>query len=171
MASASVFKVNFASPSGVFEKQYVQKIDGRNLYKVRNTLIKSPFLSGPLRHSPKLQNWDRRVNSQRISIKCYSGVEFENLQYVLAVGFGLPCTVMECGDVIYRSTLPPGDPFKLTVAGVTLAILAAAYLWATPGVAPGFWDMFVLGPLESILRPKLTKVEFTPNFPLYTSFY
>ncbi|VAH22173.1 unnamed protein product [Triticum turgidum subsp. durum] len=65
-------------------------------------------------------------------------------QLVEAVGVGLPCTVMACGDVIYRSTLPHNDGLTITAPGVALALAAASYLWATPGVAPGFFD-FVPG--------------------------
>ncbi|GAQ82918.1 hypothetical protein KFL_001290080 [Klebsormidium nitens] len=64
---------------------------------------------------------------------------------------------MDCGDVIYRSTLPKPSALQLTYGGVTLLSLISAYLWATPGVAPGFWDMFILSPLEGFIRPKYTQ--------------
>ncbi|MFQ6637533.1 hypothetical protein Gotur_012812 [Gossypium turneri] len=51
----------------------------------------------------------------------------------VGVGVGLPCTVMECGDIIYRSTLPKPDGLTLTVPGAILAVGALSYLWATPG--------------------------------------
>ncbi|XP_075484840.1 serine/threonine-protein kinase STN7, chloroplastic-like [Primulina tabacum] len=75
----------------------------------------------------------------------------------LGVGVGLPCTVMECGDIIYRSTLPKSNGIAVTVPGVILALGTLSYLWATPGVAPGFFDMFVLAPLERIFRPTYKK--------------
>eukprot|EP00270_Netrium_digitus_P006939 TRINITY_DN2001_c0_g1_i3.p1 TRINITY_DN2001_c0_g1~~TRINITY_DN2001_c0_g1_i3.p1 ORF type:complete len:615 (+),score=150.37 TRINITY_DN2001_c0_g1_i3:235-2079(+) len=75
----------------------------------------------------------------------------------LAVGVGLPCTVMECGDVIYRSTLPQNDSLRVTAGGIAFLSILAAYLWSTPGVAPGFWDMFVLAPMETRFRRKLSK--------------
>ncbi|MBV7591654.1 hypothetical protein KVQ90_24660, partial [Escherichia coli] len=56
-------------------------------------------------------------------------------QLVEAVGVGLPCTVMACGDVIYRSTLPHNDGLTITAPGVALA-LAAAFLHA-------FWNLVV----------------------------
>ncbi|KAJ6803757.1 serine/threonine-protein kinase STN7, chloroplastic [Iris pallida] len=77
-----------------------------------------------------------------------------------AVGVGLPCTVMECGDIIYRSTLPRSDGLTVTAPGVALAAAAASYLWATPGVAPAFWDMFVLAFLDRLLRPSYRKDDF-----------
>ncbi|XP_020265049.1 serine/threonine-protein kinase STN7, chloroplastic [Asparagus officinalis] len=76
---------------------------------------------------------------------------------VLGVGVGLPCTVMECGDIIYRSTLPRSDALTLTAPGAALALGAASYLWATPGVAPGFFDMFVLAFIERLFRPTYRK--------------
>ncbi|TYI51665.1 hypothetical protein E1A91_D12G191800v1 [Gossypium mustelinum] len=78
----------------------------------------------------------------------------------VGVGVGLPCTVMECGDIIYRSTLPKPDGLTLTVPGVILAVGALSYLWATPGVAPGFFDMFVLAFLERLFRPTFKKDDF-----------
>ncbi|KAK4484275.1 hypothetical protein RD792_011501 [Penstemon davidsonii] len=84
-----------------------------------------------------------------------SGGEILNLVHdlFLGVGVGLPCTVMECGDMIYRSTLPRSNEITLTVPGVILAMSTLSYLWATPGVAPGFFDMFVLAFVERIFRP------------------
>lgn len=81
-------------------------------------------------------------------------------EVIVGVGVGLPCTVMECGDMIYRSTLPQDEGINITPPGVLLTILAASYLWATPGVAPGFWDMFVLAPLQRFFRPSLRKDDF-----------
>ncbi|KXG22466.1 serine/threonine-protein kinase STN7, chloroplastic [Sorghum bicolor] len=81
-------------------------------------------------------------------------------QLVEAVGVGLPCTVMQCGDVIYRSTLPQNDGLTITAPGVALALAAVSYLWATPGVAPGFFDMFVLAFAERLFRPTFRKDDF-----------
>jgi hypothetical protein len=90
-----------------------------------------------------------------------SGVATElGRQLVEAVGVGLPCTVMQCGDVIYRSTLPQNDGLTITAPGVALALAAVSYLWATPGVAPGFFDMFVLAFAERLFRPTFRKVGF-----------
>ncbi|ERN05496.1 hypothetical protein AMTR_s00007p00257360 [Amborella trichopoda] len=79
---------------------------------------------------------------------------------VLGVGVGLPCTVMECGDIIYRSTLPRSNGLNVTAPGVALALGAISYLWATPGVAPGFFDMFVLAFVERLFRPTYRKDDF-----------
>ncbi|XVE91378.1 hypothetical protein REPUB_Repub01dG0004600 [Reevesia pubescens] len=78
----------------------------------------------------------------------------------VGVGVGLPCTVMECGDIIYRSTLPKPSGLTLTVPGAMLALGALSYLWATPGVAPGFFDMFFLAFVERLFRPTFRKDDF-----------
>lgn len=60
--------------------------------------------------------------------------------------------------MIYRSTLPKPSGLTLTIPGVVLAFGALSYLWATPGVAPGFFDMFVLAFVERLFRPTFRKV-------------
>lgn len=82
----------------------------------------------------------------------------------VAVGVGLPCTVMECGDMIYRSTLPKSNGLTVTIPGAILALGALSYLWATPGVAPGFFDMFILAFVERFLRPTYRKVSVNFSF-------
>lgn len=67
-------------------------------------------------------------------------------------------TVMACGDMIYRSTLPKSNELTITTPGVILALGTLSYLWVTPGVAPGFWDMFVIAFVERIFRPTYRKV-------------
>eukprot|EP00252_Welwitschia_mirabilis_P010581 TRINITY_DN2390_c0_g1_i1.p1 TRINITY_DN2390_c0_g1~~TRINITY_DN2390_c0_g1_i1.p1 ORF type:complete len:592 (-),score=96.90 TRINITY_DN2390_c0_g1_i1:188-1963(-) len=79
---------------------------------------------------------------------------------VIGVGVGLPCTVMECGDVVYRSTLPQTDGISITPPGVLLSFVIVSYLWSTPGVAPGFFDMFVLAVIERLFRPSYRKEDF-----------
>ncbi|KAJ4959895.1 hypothetical protein NE237_019805 [Protea cynaroides] len=86
-------------------------------------------------------------------------VDFVNHLFV-GVGVGLPCTVMECGDIIYRSTLPRSNELTITIPGAILALSAVSYLWATPGVAPGFYDMFVLAFVERLFRPTYRKDDF-----------
>lgn len=83
-----------------------------------------------------------------------------HIEPFLGVGVGLPCTVMECGDIIYRSTLPKPSGLILTAPGVALALATVSYLWATPGVAPGFFDMFFLAFIERLFRPSYRKDDF-----------
>lgn len=93
------------------------------------------------------------------TLDCRAALEFLD-HLMLGVGVGLPCTVMECGDVVYRSTLPRSNALNITPPGVLLTLFVASYLWATPGVAPGFWDMFLLAPLEQLIRPTYKKEDF-----------
>ncbi|KAL2234960.1 serine/threonine-protein kinase STN7, chloroplastic [Sesamum indicum] len=104
---------------------------------------------------------DKKLSTSRTRnfVVLASGVEIFNLVHdvFLGVGVGLPCTVMECGDIIYRSTLPRSNEITVTVPGVILALGTLSYLWATPGVAPGFFDMFVLAFVERVFRPTYKK--------------
>eukprot|EP00898_Chlorokybus_atmophyticus_P007096 jgi/Chlat1/7388/Chrsp6S07418 len=81
----------------------------------------------------------------------------------LGVGVGLPCTVMDCGDVVYRSTLQQNSGPTITPTGVALLGLLLAYLMSTPGVLPGFLDLLLAAPLDRVLRPpgRLKKSDFT----------
>lgn len=117
----------------------------------------SPFLGKKLspRYSPR-----SIISAHRaLSVVASGGEFFDSFHnFFLGVGVGLPCTVMECGDMIYRSTLPKSNGLTITAPGVALALAAVSYLWATPGVAPGFFDMFFLAFVERVIRPSLRKV-------------
>ncbi|RWW28683.1 hypothetical protein GW17_00006825 [Ensete ventricosum] len=124
-------------------------------------LSSSSFLSGhrclgrsgpPRQPSPALPGGRRAASPVRAVAHLHD--------LFVGVGVGLPCTVMECGDIIYRSTLPRSTGLTLTAPGVALALAAVSYLWATPGVAPGFFDMFVLAFVERIFRPTFRKDDF-----------
>ncbi|KMS97390.1 hypothetical protein BVRB_6g155590 [Beta vulgaris subsp. vulgaris] len=119
------------------------------------------FLGKPLLFKPQVGSLPS-FKSRRKCLVYAAGIElFDPIRDLfLGVGVGLPCTVMECGDIIYRSTLPRSDGLTLTVPGVVLALGTVSYLWATPGVAPGFWDMFVLAFVERIFRPTFKKDDF-----------
>lgn len=101
----------------------------------------------------------KSFGSRSNSFVVFSGIDVFSFVHdvFLGVGVGLPCTVMECGDIIYRSTLPKSNGISPTVPGVILALGTLSYLWATPGVAPGFFDMFVLAFVERIFRPTYKK--------------
>ncbi|KIY92162.1 hypothetical protein MNEG_15800 [Monoraphidium neglectum] len=63
-----------------------------------------------------------------------------------------PCSLMNCGDVVHRSTLDP--ILRKEVGGPSwqaFALLAAAgvYLAATPGVLAGWYDLYVASKLSS----------------------
>ncbi|MCL7034801.1 hypothetical protein MKW94_011987 [Papaver nudicaule] len=137
---------------------------GLQLNYKKSTLPSSPFLGRKLQIKYPFQSMqERMISNLKVSVVCAGGTEMvvdlvNNL--FLGVGVGLPCTVMECGDIIYRSTLPRSNELTITAPGVILALGALSYLWATPGVAPGFWDMFVLAFVERLFRPTFKKDDF-----------
>ncbi|XP_075636332.1 serine/threonine-protein kinase STN7, chloroplastic isoform X2 [Castanea sativa] len=125
----------------------------------------SPFLGKRLRIKPtsESQHSARITSSNPKTLLVFAaGGELINAAHDLfvGVGVGLPCTVMECGDMIYRSTLPKSNGLTLTTPGAVLALGALSYLWATPGVAPGFFDMFILAFVERLFRPTYRKDDF-----------
>ncbi|OVA06748.1 Protein kinase domain [Macleaya cordata] len=131
--------------------------------KSKKSTISSPFLGRKLEIKYPFQSIPgKMISNSKLLVVC-SGtglvVDFVHNLF-LGVGVGLPCTVMECGDIIYRSTLPRSNGLTLTAPGVVLALGALSYLWATPGVAPGFWDMFVLAFVERLFRPTFKKDDF-----------
>ena len=127
-----------------------------------NSLPPSSFIGKKLSFKP-LQESNSRFTILRPNLSSNvivaSGIDFMH-DVFLGVGVGLPCTVMECGDMIYRSTLPRSNALTLTIPGAVLALSTLSYLWATPGVAPGFWDMFVLAFVERLFRPSYKKVSY-----------
>ena len=123
----------------------------------------SPFLGKKLRIKPAFESQPSKritISNPKTFLVSAAGGELINVVHdlFLGVGVGLPCTVMECGDIIYRSTLPKSNGLTLTTTGAVLALGALSYLWATPGVAPGFFDMFVLAFVERLFRPTYRKV-------------
>ncbi|KAI3991771.1 hypothetical protein MKX01_038169 [Papaver californicum] len=131
--------------------------------KDTKSTISSPFLGRKLEIKYPFQAMQQRmISNLKVSVVCAGNelvIDFVNNLF-LGVGVGLPCTVMACGDVIYRSTLPRSNELTITAPGVILALGALSYLWATPGVAPGFWDMFVLAFVERLFRPTFKKDDF-----------
>ncbi|KAK9276602.1 hypothetical protein L1049_006137 [Liquidambar formosana] len=124
-----------------------------------------PFLGKRLRIKPSsdsLPNTRKTALNPKTCVVCAAGGELIHAvrDLFVGVGVGLPCTVMECGDIIYRSTLPRSNGLTLTAPGAVLALGALSYLWATPGVAPGFFDMFVLAFAERLFRPTYRKDDF-----------
>lgn len=129
-----------------------------------NSLNSSPILGKRLKFKP-IREPKSRFTILRPNLHSSSSIITGSLDVTdfvhnvfLGVGVGLPCTVMECGDIIYRSTLPRSNALTLTIPGAILALGTLSYLWATPGVAPGFWDMFVLAFVERLFRPTYKKV-------------
>ena len=125
----------------------------------------SPFLRKKLNLKP----YSRTTITSKpktLAVLASSGGEFLDAVHnlFLGVGVGLPCTVMECRDIIYRSTLPKPSGLTLTVPGAALALGTLSYLWATPGVAPGFFDMFFPTFVERLFRPTFKKVSASDDW-------
>lgn len=131
-----------------------------------HTAHPSPFLGKKLRIKPSselISDLRRNVSYTKKCVVCLAGggeLIHTVRDLFVGVGVGLPCTVMECGDIIYRSTLPRSNGLTVTAPGAILALGALSYLWATPGVAPGFFDMFVLAFVERFFRPTYRKDDF-----------
>lgn len=75
-----------------------------------------------------------------------------------------PCSLMNCGDAIYRSTLDPA--LRKEVAGPSwqlFALIGAAafYLFATPGVLPGAYDYYVASRLQQKRQRPVDKADLT----------
>ena len=82
----------------------------------------------------------------------------------LAVGVGLPCTVQNCGDAIYRSTLDAELRREiaplLTPAGGAILGTLATYGLVTPGVFSGLFDFYLLRPLLGTMSKRYSLDDF-----------
>ena len=83
----------------------------------------------------------------------------------IATGVGLPCTVQNCGDVIYRSTLDPElrrelKPLLTTQGAIILSTLLA-FFSITPGALPGYIEYYIVQPFQDRMRKKYTLDDFT----------
>ncbi|XP_021910207.1 serine/threonine-protein kinase STN7, chloroplastic [Carica papaya] len=124
-----------------------------NAHTHKSKPLSCPFLGKKLKQKPS-----SNAAISKPAIPSFKAELIEAVRHLfVGVGVGLPCTVMECGDIIYRSTLPKSSGLTLTAPGAALALGALSYLWATPGVAPGFFDMFVLAFVERLFRPTYRK--------------
>ncbi|WIA41568.1 hypothetical protein OEZ86_008933 [Tetradesmus obliquus] len=71
-----------------------------------------------------------------------------------------PCSLMNCGDVVHRSTLDPvlrGETRGIDWRLLPVAAMAGLYLFATPGVLPGAVDYYITGPLQRRRSAAITK--------------
>ena len=83
----------------------------------------------------------------------------------VATGVGLPCTVQNCGDMIYRSTLDPELRRELkplfTAQGAALLSTLFIFLSITPGALPGYVEYYVVQPIQDRMRKKYSLEDFT----------
>lgn len=68
----------------------------------------------------------------------------------------LPCSSMNCGDIVYRSTLDPVlrmEQRVLSPQGLLLLAATLSYLFSKPGVLQGMVDTYVSAPLQRFQTP------------------
>lgn len=68
----------------------------------------------------------------------------------------LPCSSMNCGDIVYRSTLDPVlrmEQRVLTPQGIALVAVTLSYLFSKPGVLQGMVDTYVSAPIQRLRAP------------------
>lgn len=71
----------------------------------------------------------------------------------------LPCHSMNCGDIVYRSSLDPVLRMEQRVTspqGLLLIVGVLSYLFSKPGVLQGMIDTYVAAPLQRINTPSYT---------------
>ena len=71
----------------------------------------------------------------------------------------LPCHSMNCGDIVYRSSLDPVLRMEQRVTspqGLLLVVGVLSYLFSKPGVLQGMIDTYVAAPLQRINTPSYT---------------
>jgi serine/threonine protein kinase len=83
----------------------------------------------------------------------------------VSTGVGLPCTVQNCGDMIYRSTLDLElrrelKPLLTRQGGVILGSILT-FFSITPGAIPGYVEYYVVAPIVDRMRKKRTLKDFT----------
>lgn len=76
----------------------------------------------------------------------------------MATGIGLPCTVQNCGDQVYRSSLDPvlrRETQGISPQAIGIALAVLAYLQAKPGVLVGAVDYYLIAPWSRMKSRKL----------------
>uniref|UniRef100_A0A061RFC8 Serine threonine-protein kinase chloroplastic-like n=1 Tax=Tetraselmis sp. GSL018 TaxID=582737 RepID=A0A061RFC8_9CHLO len=85
----------------------------------------------------------------------------EHTHHVPMLGYEnvtLPCSSMNCGDMVYRSTLDPVlrmEEKGINPTGVALLGMLAYYLTARPGVLQGAVDFYIFEPLQRELSSRV----------------
>lgn len=83
----------------------------------------------------------------------------ENAQHMITLLYEpvvLPCSSMNCGDIVYRSTLDPVlrmEQRVLSPQGLFLLAASFSYLFAKPGVLQGLVDTYFAAPLQRVRTP------------------
>lgn len=75
----------------------------------------------------------------------------------------LPCSSMNCGDIVYRSSLDPVlrmEQRGITPQGVALVAAAISYGLAKPSILQGAIDTYILAPLQQLSATPYCKEDF-----------
>eukprot|EP01023_Acetabularia_acetabulum_P009110 TRINITY_DN14028_c0_g1_i1.p1 TRINITY_DN14028_c0_g1~~TRINITY_DN14028_c0_g1_i1.p1 ORF type:complete len:585 (-),score=71.46 TRINITY_DN14028_c0_g1_i1:332-2086(-) len=124
----------------------------------------------------RLVPWSRRLQvSAAINVDPHLLDFFQNVVEQVPLAYervALPCSQMNCGDMIYRSTLDPAlrmEQKGIDPRGVALVVAFIAYLCATPGVLQGFWDTYFVAAYQRKFELKpYTKDDITMGKKLAT---
>jgi serine/threonine protein kinase len=86
----------------------------------------------------------------------------QHVHHLLTLGYEpvvLPCHSMNCGDIVYRSSLDPVlrmEQRVLSPQGLLLIAGSLSYLFSKPGVLQGMIDTYVAAPLQRLRTPSCT---------------
>ena len=103
-------------------------------------------------------------NRKRQRVRTIAKVSVQDI-FDVSTGVGLPCTVQNCGDMIYRSTLDLElrrelKPLLTLQGGVILGSILT-FFSITPGAIPGYVEYYVVAPIVDRMRKKRTLKDFT----------
>ncbi|KAL3161226.1 hypothetical protein ABBQ38_009592 [Trebouxia sp. C0009 RCD-2024] len=121
----------------------------------------------PATHTPSVFGTSRRVyrrqGRRRAVLRSVAGLSPDQLHDLLpqlldhvSMAYErvtLPCSAMNCGDMIHKSTLDPVlrmEQKGINPEGVGLVALALAYLTATPGVLAGAIDYYIIAKINNL---------------------
>lgn len=114
------------------------KFDGKNRWNRSNVLTKVA------------------ENVQPISYVVFLGMDMSSLVTLAYEPVVLPCSSMNCGDIVYRSTLDPVlrmEQRVLSPQGLALLSASLLYLLSKPGVLQGMVDTYVSAPIQRFRTP------------------
>lgn len=75
----------------------------------------------------------------------------------------LPCSSMNCGDILHRSTLDPVlrmEQRAITPQGIALIAAITSYMFARPGILAGAIDTYIKAPLQQARAQAFCKEDF-----------
>ncbi|KAM0961859.1 hypothetical protein ACFX2I_021062 [Malus domestica] len=103
-------------------------------------------------------------NSKTLLVFVSGGSELIHVIHDIFMGVGLRllCTVVECGNIIYRSSSPQIRWLDAHSLRAVLILDALSYFWATLDVTPWLFDLFVVAFIERLFILAYKKSVSTP---------